>query len=79
MGASLDAPLQVVQQPQSLGDDQVPGLDGLDMDAYDHNDGFLASNSDDSNDDDNGDDRARLQTGGTHARAVHEVVRGVYV
>ena len=30
--------------------------DGLDMDAYDHNDGFLASNSDDSNDDDNGDD-----------------------
>ena len=59
MGASLDAPLQVVQQPQSLGDDQVPGLDGLDsgldMDAYDHNDGFLASNSDDSNDDDNGD------------------------
>ena len=59
MGASLDAPLQVVQQPQSLGDDQVPGLDGLDsgldMDAYDHKDGFLASNGDDSNDDDNGD------------------------
>ena len=61
MDAPLDAPPQVVQQPQSLGDDQVRSRDGLGMDAYDHNDGFLASSSDDSNDDDNGDDSARRE------------------
>ena len=39
----------------------MPSRDGLDMDEYDHNDGFVVSSSDDSNDDDSGDDSARRE------------------